>query len=83
MQLAASATVVKISEKARTRFTPEERRCWDQSEINLHHLSYDDDYRYEMTNCLFEAAMQEASQRCHCIPGRCKWKFVRRGLTKE
>ena len=25
--------------------------------------------RYEMFNCLYEAAMQEASSRCSCYPG--------------
>ena len=48
-----------------SRFSPYERKCWDESEIQLEHLPYNEDYRYQMSNCLYEAAMQEASG---CVP---------------
>ena len=60
MQLAVSTSLIKITSKATRRFSPSERKCWEMNEINLTHLPYADDYRYEMSNCLFEAAMQEA-----------------------
>ena len=43
---------------ARTRFSPEERDCYFQEELPLLFLPAKF-YRYEMSNCLFEAAYEE------------------------
>ena len=64
-----STSLIKITEKAMQRFSPDDRKCWDKGEIKLEHLPYDEDYRYGMSNCLYEAAMQEAAGRCGCYPG--------------
>ena len=71
-QLAVSATLITTSESAITRFSPYERKCWTNSEIDFGFIPYEDYYHYSMSNCLFEAAMQEANRTCHCIPGYIK-----------
>ena len=43
---------------AKRRFTPEERGCYFKEELPLKYLP-SDMYRYEMSNCLFEAAYEE------------------------
>jgi len=40
------------------RFSPEQRDCYSESEINLKYLPRDHGYRYEMSNCLFEATFE-------------------------
>ena len=47
-QLAVSTSLVNISREAVTRFSPEDRKCYDveHDDIRLAHLPYSDDYRY-------------------------------------
>ena len=47
-QLAVSTSLVNISREAVTRFSPEERKCYDvdHDDIRLAHLTYSDDFRY-------------------------------------
>ena len=47
-QLAVSTSLVNISREAVTRFSPEDRKCYDveHDDIRLSHLPYSDDYRY-------------------------------------
>ena len=40
------------------RFSPEQRDCYSESEIELKYLPKDHGYRYEMSNCLFEATFE-------------------------
>ena len=51
------------------RFTPEERDCYMEDEIDLMYLPKSHGYRYEMSNCLFEAAFEKILEICHCAPG--------------
>lgn len=68
-QLAVSTSMTSIEPSAVTTFLPMERKCWEQKEINLSYLEYADGYRYEMSNCLYEATMQKAFTECGCYPG--------------
>ncbi len=40
------------------RFPPEQRDCYSEGEIELKYLPRDHGYRYEMSNCLFEATFE-------------------------
>jgi len=55
--------------QALARFTPEQRDCYKEDEIDLMYLPKSHGYRYEMSNCLFEAAFEKILERCHCAPG--------------
>lgn len=55
--------------QALERFTPEERDCYMEDEIDLKYLPKDHGYRYEMSNCLFEAAYEKILEVCRCAPG--------------
>ena len=68
-QLGVSVTLTNTSRTAIERFSPDERKCWTQPEIALQYLSYDELYHYSMSNCLFNAAIQEAKRKCGCTPG--------------
>ena len=67
-KLGFSSTLTRTTEEAVKRFNPYERKCWIESEIGFQFIPYDMYYHYSMTNCLFEAAMQEAYRACDCIP---------------
>ena len=68
-QIATSINVINITSAALEKFSPEERKCWMDDEINLPGFNYSDGYRYSMTNCLYEATMQVAYKNCSCYPG--------------
>lgn len=51
------------------RFSPERRDCYSEEEISLKYLPNEHGYRYEMSNCLFEAAVENIIERCRCFPG--------------
>ena len=70
--LGVSTTFITTTADAIKRFTPHQRKCWVNSEIDFQFLPYESWYHYSMTNCLFEAAMQEANRTCRCIPGYIK-----------
>lgn len=57
-QIAVTPTLITTSDSARARFTPEERGCYFKDELPLKYLP-SPIYRYEMSNCLFEAAYEE------------------------
>ena len=44
-----------------SRFSPEARGCYFEGELPLKYLP-SNLYRYEMSNCLFEAAYEEVSR---------------------
>ncbi len=44
------------------RFSTEQRDCYSEGEISLKYLPRDHGYRYEMSNCLFEAAVEKILQ---------------------
>ena len=55
--------------QALERFTPQERDCYKEEEIDLKYLPKSHGYRYEMSNCLFEAAYEKILEVCQCAPG--------------
>ena len=50
------------------RFSPEQRDCYTEEEISLKYLPRDHGYRYEMSNCLFEATYEKVLEVCKCTP---------------
>lgn len=57
-QIAITPTLLATTENAMNRFSPEQRDCYSESEIELKYLPGAHGYRYEMTNCLFEATFE-------------------------
>ena len=57
--------------EARDRFQPKDRGCYvgnrNSTELPLKYLP-SELYRYEMSNCLFEAAYEEILTKCGCAP---------------
>ena len=53
--------------EARDRFQPPDRGCYVEKELPLQYLP-SRLYRYEMSNCLFEAAYERILSTCHCAP---------------
>ena len=69
-QIAVTPTLISTSGNAMRRFSPQERDCYSEEEISLKYLPRDHGYRYEMSNCLFEAAFENILRECKCFPGR-------------
>ena len=57
-QVAVTPTLFVTSYAAKTRFTPDERRCYLDHELPLTYLP-NQVYRYDINNCLFEAAYEK------------------------
>ena len=66
-QLAVTPVLYGTSKVARTRFTPKERGCYFDNELNLTYLPKKW-YRYSISNCLFEAAYEKILKECKCTP---------------
>jgi hypothetical protein len=58
---------MSTSKEARDRFSPLERGCYVEGELPLEYLP-SKFYRYEMSNCLFEAAYERILDECNCTP---------------
>lgn len=63
-QIAVTPSVTYTTEDAIKAFKPQDRKCYDDSEINLNYFSYEDGYRYSMDNCLFNQAVEKILQKC-------------------
>jgi len=66
-QIAVTPTLMDTTAEAKKRFTPIDRGCYVEGELPLKYLP-DNFYRYEMSNCLFEAAYEKIIEECHCMP---------------
>ncbi|XP_023324842.1 uncharacterized protein LOC111698676 [Eurytemora carolleeae] len=66
-QIAVTPTLLSTSEDAVKRFNPMERGCYTEGELPLKYLP-SKLYRYEMSNCLFEAAYEQILELCNCTP---------------
>ena len=53
--------------EARERFHPEERGCYFEGELELRYLPKSL-YRYDISNCLFEATYEKVLEICQCTP---------------
>ena len=60
LKVAITTTLISTSDNAKRRFSPEDRGCYFKDELPLLYLP-SKFYRYEMSNCLFEAAYEEVS----------------------
>ena len=60
LKVAITPTLISTSDNAKRRFSPEDRGCYFKDELPLLYLP-SKFYRYEMSNCLFEAAYEEVS----------------------
>ena len=59
-QVAVTPVIYNTTNAARNRFTPEERGCYFDDELTLTYLPRKW-YRYDINNCLFEAAYEKGS----------------------
>ncbi|TRY72690.1 hypothetical protein TCAL_05397 [Tigriopus californicus] len=66
-QIAVTPTLMSTTPEAIERFSPLERGCYKEGELPLKYLP-SSFYRYEMSNCLFEAAYERVLEECECTP---------------
>ena len=66
-QIAVTPTLFSTTPEARDRFDPKDRGCYVEGELPLKYLP-SKFYRYEMSNCLFEAAYEQILDECKCMP---------------
>ena len=57
--------VIETTTKVKDRFSPVERKCFYEHEIELPHFPHDQ-FRYSITNCLAEAYFQAVESKCNC-----------------
>eukprot|EP00094_Tigriopus_californicus_P006437 TCALIF_06199-PA protein Name:"Protein of unknown function" AED:0.31 eAED:0.34 QI:0/0/0/0.33/1/1/3/0/625 len=66
-QVAVTPVLYDTTEDARVRFMPEERGCYFEGEVTLKYLPKEL-YRYDISNCLFEATYEKVLEICQCTP---------------
>ena len=66
-QVAVTPVLYSTTDAARRRFTPEERGCYFEDELTLSYLPTEL-YRYDISNCLFEATYEKVLEICECTP---------------
>ena len=67
IRIAISPTIITADKDRIERFDPINRTCYFENEFHFQYLP-DDDFQYQMSNCLFEALMQKTIQECECHP---------------
>ena len=65
IQVSVNPELQVTSDTARERFSPEERGCYFQGELELSHL---ETYRYSLENCLYSQTVSRVIHTCHCVP---------------
>ena len=66
VQIAVTPKIIDIDQSA-LHFQPINRECYLEEEFGFNYLP-DYDFRYRMSNCLFEGAYEEILYRCNCTP---------------
>ena len=66
--LVVATTLMNTTESVKNRFRPSDRHCYFEDEIELLHLPRDYSFRYEISNCMYEATLQRIEVDCQCVP---------------
>ena len=61
-------TISYTSNDAISTFSPKERGCYSDGEIDLNYLKEEFGFSYEMNNCLFDQGIRDIIWNCRCIP---------------
>ena len=61
-------TISYLTKDAISRFSPDERGCYSDSEVQLTYLTKEQGFRYEMNNCLIDQGIREIIWNCRCLP---------------
>jgi hypothetical protein len=59
--------IVNTSEIAISRFSPTNRGCYTEKEMDIKFLSLSMGYRYSPKNCLYAALAEKIITNCSCI----------------
>ena len=81
-QVAVTPVLYSTSNEAQTRFTPEERGCYFDHELPLTYLPTKW-YRYDINNCLFEAAYEKGNEKNQDLLLRLGWIICSFYVRKE
>ena len=68
--IAVTPKIYRTTEEAITRFSPEDRQCYEDSDLEFKYLK--PPYRTSMRNCLYEASVDAVIERCKCSPNYIK-----------
>ena len=66
-QIAVSPVLYSTTKEAVERFKPIERDCYSEEEMSFKYLPQSL-YRYDISNCLFEATYEQILEQCKCTP---------------
>ena len=63
--LEVTPSILKTSQEALSRFSPEKRNCYTNEEFKLRHFDHDM-YNYTIQNCLWGAVLDAIENECQC-----------------
>ena len=67
-QINVKPTLIQATPDAIRRFNPQERRCYDDNEVELTFLQKQDGYSYSMENCMYNDLLIDILWECECYP---------------
>ena len=68
IQLNLNPSITYTTQDAIDTFSSEQRDCYDDGEVHLTTLSWEDGYQYSMSNCLIDQANIDIMYNCRCYP---------------
>ena len=76
-------TKTYITKAAKEHLSPDQRGCYDPSEINLTYHKPENGYKYGMTHCLYDSKLQNIMKQCNCSPDFISSKEIKKWKTKK
>ena len=61
-------TITNITKAALNGFTPLDRDCYKDNDFNLQYMEWKYGMKYSMSNCLYNAVVENILSHCQCIP---------------
>ena len=56
------------SDDALKQLKPKQRQCYSDKEVNLTYLAWGRGFKYDMSNCLLNLALDKCFRNCNCTP---------------
>ena len=67
-QINVKPSIVYTTQSAIETFSPDERDCYADGEVNMNYLDYYRGFRYQINNCLIDEGIREIIWNCRCLP---------------
>ena len=67
-QINVKPSIVYTTQSAIETFSPDERDCYADGEVNMNYLDHHRGFRYQINNCLIDEGIRDIIWNCRCLP---------------